>query len=512
MRTILPRSSFRAFVRGRWLALAALSGMCVLPALAQAGAAKIDSDVKRAILDCTFEVLAQSPLASSDTRAVNTVPLVRVAGSAFCFGDGELATAAHVFEPVLGGRFEVPYVRARDGRTYKVESIVRYSMPNDFVTFRVAGLPAREARPHNASNDVGTTLYLAWRERDGEIAFSSTQYHGRTTITAFGRDGWLQFGPAPGHGASGAALFDDQGRVVGLINNRSSENADALGYAVPIRTIEEASTQWGDVALNDPMRILGMPSERNAPLIGGIPLPAPYARFDKHMADVRRTYFAHMLPYSLSLGGSNAPLSDAQRASLCAALGPEYCVEDSQATASPAGATQYARGCDIAWTGVGAALVRCTARDPVTSSRMMDDPRTQSATLRVGQRFAQPAPCMSEDGLDAASTVDSFTDRAGAEWQVRVSPARGCDWLVISMARALPTGTLTFVRGAPSAYLDAAVMQLKALTSIRRDGDADASDLGPAPEKIVIDVRELQNRLGIRVGASERLDRAVELK
>jgi hypothetical protein len=300
--------------------------------------------------------------------------------------------------------------------------------------------------------------------------------------------------------------------VVGLINNRSSENADALGYAVPIRTIEEASTEWGEVALNDPMRILGMPSQRNAPLIGGIPLPAPYARFDKHMADVRRTYFAHMLPYSLSLGGNNAPLSDAQRASLCAALGPEYCVEDSQATASPARATQYARGCDIAWTGVGAALVRCTARDPVTSSRMMDDPRTQSVTLRVGQRFAQPAPCTSEDGLDPANTIDSFTDRAGAEWQIRASAARGCDWLVISMSRAHPTGTLTFVRGAPSAYLDAAVMQLKALTSIRRDGDGDASDLSPAPEKIVIDVRELQNRVGIRVGASERLDRGVELK
>jgi hypothetical protein len=119
---------------------------------------------------------------------------------------------------------------------------------------------------------------------------------------------------------------------------------------------------------------------------------------------------------------------------------------------------------------------------------------------------------MSEDGLDAATTVDSFTDRTGAEWQIRASAARGCDWLVISMSRALPTGTLTFVRGAPSAYLDAAVMQLKALTSIRRDGDADASDLGPAPEKIVIDVRELQNRVGIRVGASERLDRGVELK
>ena len=473
MQTIPECFSLRAFARARLLAPAVLSGLCLLSPFAHAGADPIDSRVKQAILDCTFEVLAQSPPATSDTRAFSPAPLVRVAGSAFCFGDGELATAAHVLEPVFGGRFAVPFVRDRNGRTYEVESVVRYSMRDDFVTLRVAGLPPRDARPHNASNEIGARLYLAWRERDGEIAFGSTQYRGRTTLAGFGREGWIQFGPAPGHGASGAALFDDQGRVVGLINHRSSESADALGYAVPVQAIESASTQWGEVSLHDPMRILGMPSERNAPLIGGIPLPAPYARFDKHMADVRRTYFAHMLPYSLSLGGTDAPLSDAQRAGLCAALGPEYCIEATQAVASPARATQYARGCDAPWNGVGVALVRCTARDPVASSRMMDDARAQVATLRVGQQFAQapPAPCTSEDGLEPAVAVDSFADHTGAEWQVRASAARGCDWVVVSMARALPTGTLTFVRGAPSAYMDAAVMQLKALTSIRRDGD-----------------------------------------
>ncbi len=110
-------------------------GDCLIPQRVQAG-----NDLKQAILDCTFEVLAQS--------APTTTPsaLVRIAGSAFCFGDdGELATAAHMFEPVLGGRFEVPYVRDRAGHTCKVESVVRYSMPNDFVTFRVAG-PAATCR------------------------------------------------------------------------------------------------------------------------------------------------------------------------------------------------------------------------------------------------------------------------------------------------------------------------------------------------------------------------------
>ncbi|MEJ0034513.1 MAG: serine protease [Gammaproteobacteria bacterium] len=473
MRTTPSRPSFRAFERSRMLALAALSGACLLAHPAFADTARIDGRVKQAILDCTFEVLAQSPPSTSDTRAFEPAPLVRVAGSAFCFGDGELATAAHVFEPVLGGRFEVPFVRDRAGRTYKVESVVRYSMRDDFVTFKVAGLPALPARPHNTSNEIGDAFYLAWRERDGEIAFGRTQYRGRTTIAAFGRDGWIEFGPAPGHGASGAALFDGQGQVVGLINNRSSESADASGYAVPIRTIEDASTQWGEVALHDPMRILGMPSERNQPLIGGIPLPAPYARFEKHMADVRRTYYAHMLPYSLSLGGTDAPLRDTQRAGLCTALGPEYCVDESQAVATPARATRYERGCDTPWNAVGAALVRCTARDAVASSRMMDDARMQAATLSIGQRFTQapPAPCTSEDGLDPATAIDSFTDHTGVQWQVRASAAQGCDWVVISMSRSLPTGTLTFVRGAPSAYVDAAVMQLKVLTSIRRDGD-----------------------------------------
>ena len=473
MRTTPTSFISRAFARSPALALAALSGLCLVPALAVAGAPRIDGRVKQAILDCTFEVLAQSPASTSENRAFAPAPLVRVAGSAFCFGDGELASAAHVFEPVLGGRFEVPFVRDRAGHTYQVESIVRYSMRDDFVTFKVAGLPAPEARPHNTSDEIGDTLYLAWRERDGEIAFDRTRYRGRTTLPVFGRDGWIQFGPAPGHGASGAALFDDQGRVVGLINNRSSERPDALGYAVPIRAMETASLQWGDVSLHDPMRVLGMPSERNQPLIGGIPLPAPYARFDKHMADVRRTYYAHMLPYSLSLGGADAPLSDQQRASLCDALGPEYCLDPTQATATPARATQYARGCDAPWNAVGAALVRCTARDAITSSRMMDDARAQAAALNTGQRFVQPppAPCTAEDGLDPATALDSFTDHTGASWQLRASAARGCDWIVISMARALPEGTLTFVRGAPSAYVDAAVMQLKALTSIRRDGD-----------------------------------------
>ncbi len=242
-----------------------------------------------------------------------------------------------------------------------------------------------------------------------------------------------------------------------------------MGYAVPIQVLENASTQQGELSRHDPMRILGMPSQRNVPLIGTVPLPASYAQFNEHMADVRRTYFAHMLPYTLSLRGTDAPLSDAQRAGLTAAR-----------------TTRDTRGCEVAWTGVGATLVRCSADDALTSSRFAPPP---------------PAPCTNEDGLDPATAVDSFSDDTGAQWQVRASAAHGCDWMVISMSRALPTGTLTFVRGAPSAYMEAAVMQLKALLN-----------LGPAAQQVVVDVRELKNGVSVRASAPERLDRSIKLE
>jgi len=428
----------------------------------------MDADTRQAILDCTFEVLAHIRGEDNrDSRARTTsaesspaAPLVRVAGSAFCFGDGELATAAHVFDQVLGSRFDVPFVRDRAGRTYPVERILRYSMRDDFVVFTVAGLAPRASRPHanlETAEGENRPLYFAWRKAEGEIAFDKTRYRGRSTVETLGRDGWIAFGPAPAHGASGAALLDSAGRVVGLINSRSSERADALAYAVPIEIVEAASEKEADIAMRDPLRLLGMPSERNMPLLGGIPLPAPYERFDRHMAEVRRTYFAYTLPYSLSLSGKDAPMSDAQRLHLCEALGPGYCDNQIATRIDRKGI----RRCSVKWSGVGAALVECRGDNPE---------RMQMTLASTGRRAAQaaPAPCTPEDPLEPLpATTDSFTDQTGATWQTQSWSVLGCDWTVLSMSRSVPGGALAFVRGAPSAYAEAASMQLKALTAIQ---------------------------------------------
>lgn len=505
MRTTREFFRPRVSTPGLRRAFVTLSSICFTALAAWAGAAaapKLDATTRQAILDCTFEVVAQMRGSEAVARTGDAASLLRVAGSASCVGDGELATAAHVFDQVLGGRFDPPFVRDRAGRVYPVDRILRYSMRDDFVVFTAKGLPALAARPHNTTGEFGNTLNLAWRRSDQDIVFGSTQYRGRSTVANLGRDGWIQFGPAPGHGASGAALLDDAGRVIGLINSRSSENSDAQGFAVPIAVLEAASTAWADIAMRDPLRTLGMPSERNLPLIGGIPLPATLARFERHMIDVRNTYFLHVLPYSLSLSGIDAPMSDAQRGGLCAAMEQGYCDgARGIASATPVRAVENltarrTRGCEVAWSGIGAALVRCNARDAIAASRMADNARAQMVSVSLGRRFAAvpPAPCTSDDPLDSPVAQETFADHTGAEWQVREYPVRGCDWVVLSMSRAISNGTLTFVRGAPSAYADAAAMQLKALTAIKRDGDqvgdgevkdAVLAELGGAPGEVI---------------------------
>jgi trypsin-like peptidase len=430
-------------------------------------AASIAADTRQTIMDCTFEVLSSMNAGVQPDRlqpfsSGTQGDIVRAAGTASCFGNGQLVSAAHVFDQMLGGRFEAPVVRDRRGRVYPVDKIIRYSMRNDFVVFTAAGLSADGARPHGSSVDADGALYLAWRRGDGDITFSKTEYRGQTTVETIGRKGWIEFGPAPGHGASGAALYNASGQIVGIINSRGSEAADAPGFAVPVEQVDYASDEWADIAMRDPLRLLGMPSQRNQPLIGGIPLPSPYAKFEKHMIEVRRTYFAHMLPYSLSLAGEDAPMSDSLRIELCAELGPGYCDEaSSDVTVTSARGEKNSRGCSTAWSGIGAALIRCAPA------------RSHLAAANYGRKStaaAPPAPCTNYDVLGEPVSSEDFADHTGVQWQVRAWPVNGCDWVVLSLSRATADGTLTLIRGAPSAYAEPATMQLKALTAVQCDG------------------------------------------
>ncbi len=107
---------------------------------AAASTSSLDPATRREILDCTFEVI--SILRDADGR-----PSRWLVGTAYCVGDGTLATAAHVLDEALGGRYDAPVIRDRKGQIHSIDRVLRYSMPDDFVVFTAKGLETRPAPP-----------------------------------------------------------------------------------------------------------------------------------------------------------------------------------------------------------------------------------------------------------------------------------------------------------------------------------------------------------------------------
>jgi hypothetical protein len=183
------------------------------------------------------------------------------------------------------------------------------------------------------------------------------------------------------------------------------------------------------------------------------------------MIEVRNAYYAHMLPYSLSLSGTDAPMPDTDRANLCAALGADYCSEARAPSALQTRNEKASRNCAVTWAAAGVALVRCDT----DAARALNNRRTEREAATLGQLVAQQPPpsCSSQNELENEVTTDTFTDHTGAKWSLHARSTTGCDWVLLSLTRNIPTGTLTFVRGAPSAYTGPAAMHLKALTAIQ---------------------------------------------
>ena len=151
---------FRSTALFAWIALA--TSICAQADAPAAGATStLDGDTQQAVLDCTFEVIAL-------LRGADGQPTMRISGTAFCLGDGKLATAAHVFDQALGGRFEAPVVRDRHGHVYAIDRVLRYSMSDDFIVFTAEGLTTPNARALEMTGAVTDKLHVAWRRGDGD--------------------------------------------------------------------------------------------------------------------------------------------------------------------------------------------------------------------------------------------------------------------------------------------------------------------------------------------------------
>ncbi len=162
-----------------------------------------------------------------------------VSGSGFILSeDGYILTNFHVIEDAYKGRLPIT-VMTRDGTKYEA-SIVGTEEINDVAVLKIeaSGLTP-VAIGDSDSLSVGDTVYAVGNPL-GELEFSMSTGH----VSALDREiatqetdsiSMFQIDAAVNPGNSGGPVYNDQGKVVGIITAKYSDTGvEGLGFAIPI--------------------------------------------------------------------------------------------------------------------------------------------------------------------------------------------------------------------------------------------------------------------------------------
>ena len=163
-------------------------------------------------------------------------------GSAFTVGDNAYITAAHVLS--LEGKTQHPatFIRDASGATYKIKDILDYSYSKDFVKFSVENNPESLPLPLNTRPSLDSKVYAIGNALGEGVVTREGLLVSRTPEDVNGDWNWIRFSAPASPGNSGGPLIDDQGRVLGVVLRKSSN--ENLNHALPIdQTLSESPSE-----------------------------------------------------------------------------------------------------------------------------------------------------------------------------------------------------------------------------------------------------------------------------
>ncbi len=171
-------------------------------------------------------------------------------GTAFLMNDGLFYSAAHVFNLYTESLYTDYYLRAHDGCVYKVDSITGYSTHRDFIVFTVENykhvkgeglVPEQTFTMNTQTFSVGNALGEGIIIRDGLLTSQTFEEEN-------GEWKWLRFSAAASPGNSGGPLVTPEGKVLGIITMKSSN--ENLNYALPFAETKSIPANTGRVHVN----------------------------------------------------------------------------------------------------------------------------------------------------------------------------------------------------------------------------------------------------------------------
>ncbi len=265
--------------------IAVAMGFCLLAVAAHA--ATPPAELQTRVRAATFEVVVPKPAEGGVTyeRAppYELLPFTErndkfwPLGTAFAIAPGVFVSAAHVFQAGMGGMGGPPRLRDASGQTFVIESVLKYSMHQDFVVFTA---PVKTHQVLEASTEfrldepvfaVGNALGEGVIIRDGLL----------TSLTPEDQDGrwkWLRYSAATSPGNSGGPLLNAAGKVIGVVIGKSQ--GENLNYALPMEHVN-AATGVASIDVRAPLRVSVLRDYVIAKYDITFPLPLAFAEFER---------------------------------------------------------------------------------------------------------------------------------------------------------------------------------------------------------------------------------------
>ena len=261
-----------------------LSLVCAaLPARAE----DLREEVLAALRKATFEVVVEKPqtdsLSYEKELPFELLPYrvrndkYQSIGTAFALKGGQFVSAAHVMTLGSESVRRRIHLRDPDGRIVRLDRILKFSIPRDFVVFTVKDYPPAgelEASAAARKNDkvfaVGNALGEGVIARDG-------LYTSDTPEEEDGRWNWIRFSAAASPGNSGGPLVDRDGRAIGVVL-RKSQNEN-LNYALPIGEALNASPAKAQISAKTVFKLDITDRTLQSKLDETLPLPLGYMEF-----------------------------------------------------------------------------------------------------------------------------------------------------------------------------------------------------------------------------------------
>lgn len=467
----------------RWARLSA--GVALLAVLAlPARAGGLDPALLPAVQADTFEVVipkpVDDPLSYEKPLPLDLLPYqfrndkYFSIGTAFALGKGRYVTAAHVLNVGIGSLWGEPAIRDAAGKVHAIDTIVKYSLAEDFVVFTLADDLAAPGLPVDRQPALNQAVYAVGNALGTGVVIRDGLYTSDTPEEQDGRWKWMRFSAAASPGNSGGPLLDHEGKVIGVVLMKS-ENEN-LNYALPITRVLAAPEGVAELDRRQFYQLDVFDARQQGELKAHFALPLDFAHFsanylklvDDYADGQLRDLLANNAGTLFPAGAGSDPLLYS-RTYIDAFPSLIQRNADGHWGLSP----EHPQSADLGHNGYlemaqidNQSVFHLRRPDNVPADRFYTDPKLAMDLLLKASPFWRPVGPekirVTSLGEPVRSTV--FVDAYQRRWQVHVWPLAYMGQELVAFTLPVPDGNVSMMRLVPAGeHVHNAMIDLKAL-------------------------------------------------